>query len=100
MKPSSRSKQLSTRIVEARCSRCDLTFDAHFWGELELVDRIASERVRAFVTSWADDAAIEVRRCACGQIMARTRRAQPGGAVANSDGSTDDVARTYHRSAC
>jgi hypothetical protein len=53
------------------CSLCGRLLEAQAWRDLELVERIASERVREFVTSWADDTTIEVRRCACGRAIAR-----------------------------
>ena len=39
--------------------------------DLELVERIDGERVREILTSWPDAAVIEVRRCTCGQVVAR-----------------------------
>jgi hypothetical protein len=71
---------LSTPTGEASapCSACGLATAA--WDELELVERIVSERVQELVTSWPDAEAIEVRRCPCGQIIARKSR-RPSDAV-------------------
>jgi DNA-directed RNA polymerase subunit N (RpoN/RPB10) len=63
-----------TLTSPARCSQCGLAFEANSWHELELVERIADERVRDFVTSWRDDVMIEVRRCTCGRVIARKVR--------------------------
>lgn len=48
-----------------------MAFGPHGWQSLELVERIASDKVREFVTIWPADRAIEVRRCACGLPIAR-----------------------------
>jgi hypothetical protein len=58
-------------MSRATCSQCGLAFAAQAWRELELVERIGSERIREFVTSWPDDTNVEVRRCACGRVTAR-----------------------------
>jgi hypothetical protein len=59
-----------------------VAYDARAWRGFELVEQIAGERLRAFVTSWPDDAVIEVRRCACGQVVARKSR-RPGALLAS-----------------
>ncbi len=69
-KPASSSKGAS-------CSRCGVGCDAQAWREFELVERVASERLQEFVTIWPDDTVIEVRRCACGQVVARKLRSRP-----------------------
>jgi hypothetical protein len=53
------------------CGRCGVAYDADEWCEFQLVDRMTSEQVREFVTNWPDYMVIEVRRCACGQVIAR-----------------------------
>ena len=53
------------------CSQCGVAFDARAWGGLELVDLVAPERVREHVTTWPNEATIEVRRCPCGRALAR-----------------------------
>jgi hypothetical protein len=58
----------------ARCSHCGLAFEAESWHALELVERIAQEQVRNFVSIWRDDVTIEARRCTCGCVIARTVR--------------------------
>ncbi|MGO9834164.1 MAG: hypothetical protein ACLP1X_08120 [Polyangiaceae bacterium] len=54
-----------------------MTYDANAWREFQLVDRMTSEQVREFVTNWPDCAEIEVRRCACGQVIARKSGCPP-----------------------
>jgi hypothetical protein len=52
--------------------------EVDLWRELELVERLACERVREIVTAWPDDTTIEVRRCRCGHVIARkSERASP-----------------------
>jgi len=64
--------------VTVRCSRCGVVFDETAWRALVLVERIASERVRALVTTWQSDVSIEVRRCrVCGDRIARKHRLSP-----------------------
>jgi hypothetical protein len=63
-----------TGNAQAPCSRCGVAFEPRAWRTFELVEQIASDRVREFVTIWPDHAVIEVRRCACGQIIARKTR--------------------------
>jgi hypothetical protein len=80
MLPASPSTSLSKRSPTtkpasvgkgAACSRCGMDCDVQAWRGLDLVERVASDRVREFVTIWPDDTVIEVRRCACGQLIAR-----------------------------
>jgi hypothetical protein len=66
-----REANVGTGMSPAACGRCGLAFAAQAWRELELVERIGSERIREFVTSWPDDTSVEVRRCACGRVTAR-----------------------------
>jgi hypothetical protein len=54
-----------------RCIRCALALDPSAWRDLELVERIASERVRELVNGWPEGATVEVRRCTCGHVIAR-----------------------------
>jgi hypothetical protein len=60
-----------TLTSPARCTQCGLAFEADAWHALELVERIADERVRDLVTNWRDEATIEARRCRCGRVLAR-----------------------------
>jgi hypothetical protein len=62
----------------ATCTGCGRAHDASSWRRLELVDRIARDRLAAVVTSWPAEIAVEVRRCNCGDLMARSRAAPPG----------------------
>jgi hypothetical protein len=55
----------------ATCHGCGHARDSTEWGRLELVDRLAHERLAAVVTSWPVQVTIEVRRCTCGELMAR-----------------------------
>jgi hypothetical protein len=59
----------------ATCAGCGHAHDAASWRRLELVDRIARERLAAVVTTWPDGISVEVRRCTCGDLMARNRAA-------------------------
>jgi hypothetical protein len=54
-----------------KCSHCGAAFDARGWERLELVELVATERVREHVTHWPSGARIEVRRCHCGRTLAR-----------------------------
>jgi hypothetical protein len=54
-----------------RCVRCGLVLEGSAWRDLELVERIACEKVRELVTGWPDDTAIEARKCTCGHVIAR-----------------------------
>jgi hypothetical protein len=76
------------RIDDAppRCCRCGLEVDSGAWPELALVEQIEGERIREHVTSWPDYAVIEVRRCACGQEIARKLRCARG-SVSSADGN-------------
>jgi hypothetical protein len=56
------------------CGRCGLSCSDPAWFEFELLERMASDRIRELVTRWPDQAAIEVRRCTCGHVIARTLR--------------------------
>ena len=60
-----------------KCSRCGVALDARGWGRLELVERVAPERVQEHVTSWPSGTTIEVRKCPCGTALAR--KAEPQG---------------------
>ena len=53
------------------CARCGRAIDARAWRALSLVERVVPERVREHLTTWPSGAEIEVRRCACGQTLAR-----------------------------
>jgi hypothetical protein len=55
----------------ATCNACGHARGAAEWGRLELVDRLVEDRLAAVVTSWPARTAIEVRRCTCGELMAR-----------------------------
>ena len=57
------------------CGQCGGSYDARAWRGLALVDRLEPGHVRALVTVWSDATCIEVRRCACGRTLARTRMA-------------------------
>jgi hypothetical protein len=57
--------------AQARCRHCGEVHDVDAWREFELLDQIESERLCALVTSWPDEAVIEVRRCTCGEVAAR-----------------------------
>jgi len=61
----------AVRVSDTKCSQCGTAFDARRWGGLELVELLATERVREHVTSWPSEARIEVRRCPCGRALAR-----------------------------
>jgi hypothetical protein len=54
-----------------KCSQCSAAFDARGWDRLELVELVATERVREHVTHWPTGTRIEVRRCHCGRTLAR-----------------------------
>jgi hypothetical protein len=54
-----------------RCGSCGTLFEAQAWHDLELVESIATDRVREFVTMWPDNVTIEVRQCVCGVFIAR-----------------------------
>lgn len=49
------------------------------WSELDLVERIAREHATDLFSEWpwAPDAVLEVRRCACGELV--TKVTSPGG---------------------
>jgi hypothetical protein len=53
------------------CGRCGAAFEEQAWRRLELVERVAAERVRELVTRWPDETGIDVRRCVCGRALAR-----------------------------
>jgi hypothetical protein len=57
--------------VAKPCSHCGRAWSADGWSELALLDRITSDRVREFVTSWLDCEVVEVRTCVCGRALAR-----------------------------
>ncbi len=71
--PLSSPWRVSSRPVcsPTACGRCGAFLEAQAWCELELLARVAPERVRELVTSWPEDTSIEVRRCACGCELAR-----------------------------
>ncbi|HEY2512717.1 MAG TPA: hypothetical protein VGI39_17740 [Polyangiaceae bacterium] len=48
-----------------------LLIDARAWRALGLVERVVPERVREHLSTWPSGAEIEIRRCACGQALAR-----------------------------
>jgi len=73
----SRPSSIRTGDVRKPCTQCGRSFAPEAWGALDLVDRITSERVRAFVTSWPDAEVVEVRTCDCGHALAR--RVEGGG---------------------
>jgi hypothetical protein len=56
----------------APCASCGRAHAISAWRRLELVDRIEQDRLAMVVTSWPLEVAIEVRRCTCGELMART----------------------------
>jgi hypothetical protein len=66
---------VSRRVSEMleTCNGCGRAHDVAGWRRLELVDRLADERLTQVVTSWQNEVIIEVRRCACGELMARKR---------------------------
>jgi hypothetical protein len=65
-----RAAQTGARTL--RCGRCRREYAEAVWGSLELVERLVAARIRAMVTSWPDDVAIEIRRCrACQGVIAR-----------------------------
>jgi hypothetical protein len=64
-----------TERAVATCAGCGHAHDASAWRLLELVDRIARERLTEVVTTWPDELTVEVRRCTCGGLMARRRAA-------------------------
>jgi len=65
---------MKTLTSPARCSHCGRAFEPDSWRALELVERIADERMRDFVTNWRDEVTIEARRCTCGRVIARKVR--------------------------
>jgi hypothetical protein len=67
-------RAMRTLTSPARCSQCGLAFEVDSWRALELVECIAEERVRQFVSIWRDEVTIEARRCTCGRVIARKVR--------------------------
>jgi hypothetical protein len=55
----------------ATCNACGHARSDVEWGRLELVERLARDRLADVVTTWPAEATIEVRRCSCGELMAR-----------------------------
>jgi hypothetical protein len=54
-----------------RCSRCGRVYGPDAWSGLRMVERVPSDRVRELVTAWPESAAVEVRTCGCGSVIAR-----------------------------
>jgi hypothetical protein len=57
-----------------RCGRCRREYNLDAWDRLELIEWMAADAIRALVTSWPQEVAIEVRRCrACQAPIARKK---------------------------
>jgi hypothetical protein len=67
-----------SRVSSTSCSQCGAAFEKLAWRKLELVERVALERVRELVTIWPEGTAIEVRLCVCGRPLARKAASESG----------------------
>lgn len=45
------------------CAGCGAVYDGAAWMRLVVVERIEAAELRRLVSSWADDACVEVRAC-------------------------------------
>ncbi len=46
------------------CTGCGTVYDGAAWRRLVVLERIEVAELRRLVSSWADDACVEVRACA------------------------------------
>jgi hypothetical protein len=58
-----------------RCQSCRASYESGAWGALPIVAEVAPNEVRSMVEDWPSGLLVRVRRCACGQPMARKERA-------------------------
>ena len=60
---------------ERACGRCNASYDEDAWRGLEPCGALTSSEVRAQVTAWPAEVAIDLRRGRlCLAVLARTRR--------------------------
>ena len=59
------------------CAGCGAVYDGAAWRQLAVVERIEVAELRRLVSTWADDACVEVRACSRCQRPVATRAAAP-----------------------
>jgi len=59
--------------MSAICAHCGRVYDGRSFDALDLVDRLRHEHLRDLLVQWpwAEGTELEVRRCACGERLAR-----------------------------
>ena len=62
----------------ACCGQCGRSNSPATWHRLPLVEVLSGERLHDNVTRWPCDTCVEIRRCECGQPIARKARRADG----------------------
>jgi hypothetical protein len=62
---------LQTSVGQRTCGHCRASVPSEAWDTLPLVTRVDHEVVCTFIRDWPIERVIEVRRCSCGEEIAR-----------------------------